>query len=158
MEVEKHHPRLASLGALDELNSSLGVILAFTPKLKVLEEIQKDLMEIGASLGFSKKDISGELAKRTAFLEKEIDRMWESLPPLQNFILPGGCRIGSLLHLSRAICRRAEREVVFVAQKERIPSEIIAYLNRLSDFLFTLARWVNQKEGYKEKIWPDYER
>lgn len=158
MEVAKYHPRLVSLGVLDELGSILGVVLSLSPDLKVLEEIQKDLMEVGAGIAGEEREVGIKLKRRTAVLESEIDRIWKKLPPLKNFILPGGCRIGSLLHLSRVICRRAEREVVFVAQKERIPSEIIAYLNRLSDFLFALARWVNKKEGYKEKIWPDYEK
>ena len=154
MEVVKHHPRLVSLGVLDELGSILGVILSLDPDLKVLQKIQADLMEVGAGIAREGKGVDAKLRRRTAVLESEIDRMWEKLPALKNFILPGGCRIGSLLHLSRAICRRAEREVVFVAQKEKIPPEMIAYLIRLSDFLFSLARWVNQKEGYREKIWP----
>lgn len=154
MEVAKNHPRLAALGALDELGSTLGVVLAFAPELKILEEIQKDFLEIGASLG-GKRDrgIAEKLKKKTAVLGKEIDKIWEKLPPLKNFILPGGSKAGSWLHLSRAICRQAERKVVTLAQKEKIPVAIITYLNRLSDFLFALARWVNQKEGFKEKIW-----
>ncbi|MDP3998930.1 MAG: cob(I)yrinic acid a,c-diamide adenosyltransferase [bacterium] len=154
MEATKNHPRLVSLGDLDELGSILGVVLSLNPDLKVLQEIQADLMEIGTGIAGEKREVEAKLKRRTAVLEEEVDKMWKDLPTLKNFILPGGCRIGSLLHLSRAVCRRAERGVVFVAQKERIPSEIIAYLNRLSDFLFTLARWVNYKEGYKEKLWP----
>ena len=171
MKVEKNHPRLSVLGALDELNSSLGMVLALNeaeglalseveglalpPELKILEDIQRDLMEIGASLGFTDKDISPLLSNKTAVLEKEIDRMWENLPLLQNFILPGGGKTGSLLHFARAVCRRAERKMVFLAQKEKVLPEVLVYLNRLSDFLFALARWINQKKGHEEKIWPN---
>lgn len=157
MEVAKNHPRLSALGALDELESALGVVLSQTPKLKILEEIQKDLMEIGAGVSQMRSGMGEKLKKETVVLEKEIDKMWETLPPLKNFILPQGEKTGSLLHLARAICRRAEREVVFLSQKERVEPEVIVYLNRLSDFLFALARWVNYKEGIKEKIWLGYE-
>lgn len=154
MEVGKNHPRLSVLGALDELESALGVVLAWGKDLKILEEIQRDLMEIGASIAGMRSGVEKKLKARTATLEKEIDKMWESLPPLKNFILPGGGQTGSLLHLARAIGRRAEREIVILPQKEKIPVEIITYLNRLSDFLFALARWVNKREGYEEKLWP----
>lgn len=153
-EVAKNHPKISALGVLDELGSVLGVVLAWMPDLKILEEIQRDLMEIGASLAGKKEEVTGGFRKRTAILEKEIDKIWEDLPPLKNFLLPQGGKAGSFLHLSRAICRRAEREIVVLCQKEKIPAEIITYLNRLSDFLFALARWVNKREGYAEKIWP----
>lgn len=155
MEVSKNHPRLLVLGALDELGSCLGVVLANDSKLKILEEIQGDLMKIGSFLG-AKKDVTENLAKRTQDLEKEIDKIWGDLPDLKHFILPGGGKTGAMLHLSRAICRRAERELVFLSEKDTISLEIITYLNRLSDFLFALARWVNKKENYPEKLWPDY--
>lgn len=153
MEVEKNHPRLLTLGALDELESALGVVLAQSPKLKILEEIQQDLMETGSAISTKNRVVGGKLKKKAAILEKEIDKFEKDLPPLKNFILPGGGKIGSLLHFARAICRRVEREIVDFSQKEKIQPEIIAYLNRLSDFLFVLARRVNQKEGIKEKTW-----
>lgn len=156
MEVSKNHPRLSVLGALDELESCLGVVLACDPRLKILEGVQADLMEIGAFLGTAKADVAQKLSKRTLVLEKEIDKIWGDLPDLKHFVFPGGGKTGATLHLSRAICRRTERELVFLSEKEEIPTEIITYLNRLSDFLFTLARWVNQKEGYEEKIWSSY--
>ena len=155
MEVGKNHPRLAALGALDELGSVLGVVLAWQPDLVILEEIQKDLLEIGTNLGVGKdRQIREKLKKGIRFLEKEIDKIWGDLPPLKNFLLPQGGKAGSFLHLSRAICRRAEREVSALSQKEKVLPEIHAYFNRLSDFLFALARWVNQRQGYKEKRWP----
>ncbi|MBI4100770.1 cob(I)yrinic acid a,c-diamide adenosyltransferase [Candidatus Microgenomates bacterium] len=154
MEVEKNHPRLVVLGVLDELSSSLGVVLAFSSELKILSEIQEDLMEIGSEIALGDRNVGGKLEQRVIILEKEIDQIWEDLPPLVNFILPQGGKVGSLLHFSRSICRRAEREAVILSQKEKIAPEIIIYLNRLSDFLFALARWVNKNEGFEEKIWP----
>lgn len=154
MEVAKNHPRLSALGTLDELGSLLGVVLSRAPELRILEEIQKDLMEIGAGLSKMRSGVEEKLKERTGFLEKEIDKMWESLPPLQNFILPGGGKTGSLLHFTRAVCRRLERKMAALGQKDDVSVEILTYLNRLSDFLFTLARWINHKEAYVEKIWP----
>lgn len=154
MEVSKNHPRLVALGAIDELTSLLGIVLSFNPDLKIIKEIQRDIMEIGAEIAVGRSDITMKLKTKTAFLEKEIDQMWGNLPPLHNFILPGGGKTGSLLHLARAVCRRAEREAVFLSQKEKITPEIIIYLNRLSDFLYALARSVNNKENVQDKTWP----
>ena len=153
MEVSKNHPRLVVLGCLDELQSAIGVALSFASELKILSEIQEDLMEIEAAISVEYRPVSGKLKKKTAILEKEIDKIEKSLTPLKNFILPGGGKAGSLIHFSRAICRRAEQGMVTFSQKEKIQPEIIAYLNRLSDFLFALARWANKQDGMKEKIW-----
>lgn len=157
MDVSKSHPRLEVLGSLDELESALGVVLAFNPNLGILEKIQADLMEIGTGISVQGRKVGGKLKKRTEILEKEIDKFCQALPDLKNFILPRGGKTGSLIHFARAICRRAEREMVALSQKEKIQPEILVYLNRLSDFLFALARWINQKEGNKEKIWPSSE-
>lgn len=153
MIVSKNHPRLSALGALDELESVLGIILARNSQLQVLEEIQSDLMEIGSAIAGMRSGVGQKLKDRTKVLEKEIDKMWQTLPPLANFIFPGGGKNGSLLHFARSICRRAERKMAILAEREKIEPSILAYLNRLSDFLFALARLVNQKESYREKIW-----
>jgi cob(I)alamin adenosyltransferase len=92
------------------------------------------------------------LAKRVVEFEKEIDRLTAKMPKLKNFILPGG-RIGSLLHYARTVARRAERRTVQLAEKEAVLSEILIYINRLSDLLFTFARYINYKEKQKEIIW-----
>ena len=86
-------------------------------------------------------------------LENQIDKLEEKLPNLRNFILPGGSRVGSLLHLARTVCRRAERRVVELNQKELVDGNITIYLNRLSDMLFVMARFFNKKEKIKETVW-----
>jgi len=143
------------IGELDELNSILGLVASFLKerqKKELIERIQKDLFLIGASL--AGKGGGGEyLKKEVKEFEKEIDRLEEKLPPLGNFILPGGKQTASLFHLSRSICRRGERRVVELAKKQKIEGEILAFLNRLSDLLFVLAREENAKAGIKEKIW-----
>jgi cob(I)alamin adenosyltransferase len=123
-----------------------------------LFEIQSDLFEIGASLaGPGEKEhkiLAKTLAKRVIDFEKEIDRLTVKMPKLKNFILPGG-RTGSLLHYARTIARRAERRTVQLAEKEAVLSEILIYINRLSDLLFTFARYINYKEKQKEIIWTN---
>ena len=96
------------------------------------------------------------LAERVDQIEEFIDNLTEQLPSLSNFILPGGGIAGSQLHLARTICRRAERRVVELSQKEHIDKQIVMYINRLSDLLFTMARFVNMKEKKKEAIWKKH--
>ena len=96
---------------------------------------------------------AGPPPKATARLEAEIDGWTADLEPLKHFILPGGAVAGASLHLARTICRRAEREVVALSRREKIPASIVVYLNRLSDHLYTAARWVNQKLGVPETPW-----
>ena len=145
--VPKHHPRVEALGALDELNSSIGVALAFLsdkkndPLKEKLINIQKDLIKISSVLAFPAFQKVEGLDKQALEFEKLIDALSSQMPPLKNFILPGGGKAGALLHLSRAIARRAERRVVILSDKEGIDNNIIIYLNRLSDLLFTTARF-----------------
>lgn len=133
--VPKDSPIVEALGSIDELNAVLGTI-----KLPQLTEIQKDLMLINASVAGYKTEIP-DVQK----LEKEIDRMEKTLPKLKNFILPQG-----RLHFARAVCRRAERALI-KCKINNVKCKI--YLNRLSDYLFVLARYVNYKGGVKEIIW-----
>lgn len=128
---------IEALGSLDELNAALGLAVEETPELVA---VQKDLMAICSRLaGYEIK------LPETEKLEREIDRMWEEMPELSNFILPN-----SQLFWIRAVARRAERAVVRAKIKDE---KVLKYLNRLSDYLFCLARWVNWRAGEKETVW-----
>jgi cob(I)alamin adenosyltransferase len=157
--VSKGSSRVEAYGNLDELNSFLGVVVSQIKDKKIKQEIlaiQSDLFEIGASLagpGEKEYKVLGEkLKQRVTEFEKEIDALTQKLPKLKNFILPGG-KTGSLLHYARTVARRAERRTVMLAEKEAVLSEILVYLNRLSDLLFTFARYINYKEKQTETIW-----
>jgi len=148
--LSKSSIRIAAIGAVDETNSFLGIILSEDPKLTQLKDIQRNLFALGsilagAPLRFPKS--------RTKKLEKAIDRAEGSLPVLKNFILPGGGRVGAKLFFARTLARRAERALVSLNKKEPLKPEILVYLNRLSDYLFMLAREINYKSGIKEESW-----
>lgn len=159
--VQKDDLRVDAYGSVDELNAVLGVVLSLSedaPLNKLLLSIQSDLFSIGAQL--ASKTPSKTLSPRSTInlnrvseLEQEIDRMELELPPLRNFILPGGNKVAAMLHLARTICRRAERRVVALSQKEKVNPTIIVYINRLSDLLFVQARFVNYKKKVTETIW-----
>ncbi len=154
--VLKSDKKVETYGTIDELNSAIGAASAFIKVRtinKELEEIQNDLLEIGSSLAVSRTLPVDQLSKRPVEIEKLIDKLTKQLPPLNQFILPGGGKGGSLLHVARTIARRAERRVVGLSKTEEVDEVIIVYLNRLSDLLFTMARFVNHKERQKEKIW-----
>ena len=160
--VSKSDLRVETYGTIDELNSAIGVVLSEirNPKSEIrneLERIQNDLLDIGSSLANPQngkwKMENGKLSDRVKDFERFIDQMTEKMPPLKNFILPGGGKTGAFLHLARAISRRAERKIVALNIKTKIDNNIIIYLNRLSDLLFTMARFVNFKEKKKEVIW-----
>lgn len=159
--VPKDHPRVAAYGAVDELNSVLGVLLAgqpTAPEADLLRGIQNDLFDVGADLCVpasaqeepgSRLRMQPEQADR---LEKAIDRLNEGLAPLTSFILPGGQPAAAWCHLARTVCRRAEREVVTLAHTEAVNPHVIVYLNRLSDLLFVLARVCN-RPGQDDVLW-----
>lgn len=160
--VSKANLRVEAYGTVDELNSVIGVALSvISNKQQVarreLIKIQHDLLEIGSALASSgNKNYEARiknLEMRVRETESFIDKLTKELSELRNFILPGGRRAGALLHQARTICRRAERRVVELAQKESVPQEILVYINRLSDLLFTMARFINYKENKKETIW-----
>jgi len=158
--VSKASLRVNTYGTLDELNSYLGVILARAKNKKLLQElviVQKDMFEIGAYLANPSKENNRNLEKyledKVKGFEKEIDDLTKQLPNLKNFILPGGGEIGSMLHFARTLTRRAERRVVELSEKEKISSEVLIYMNRLSDLLFMYARFINKKQNIKEVIW-----
>ncbi len=160
--VGKDDIRVEAIGSVDELNSAIGLVLSEVrgqpPEVrKELVKIQHDLFDIGSMLAnpqvTSDKLQVTSLEHRVLDFEKLIDVLTSKLSPLSSFILPGGGKGGAMLHLTRSISRRAERRVIALAKKEQVPSEIIIYLNRLSDLLFTMARFANYQEKQKEVIW-----
>jgi cob(I)alamin adenosyltransferase len=158
--VRKNDPRVEAYGAVDEANSFIGSAAAFLAdaELKeILAGIQRDLFSVGAQLADpqrrGRKQKSKLSPSRVAALEETIDRFEAELPPLRQFILAGGSPAGALLHVSRTVCRRAERQVVALADQVEVDSITIEYLNRLSDFLFVLARLVNHRQGQQEILW-----
>ena len=159
--VPKNHPRVTAYGSVDELNSVLGLLLANHPQpaeTELVRSIQNDLFDVGADLCLPQS--AGETpgqhlrgrAQQAERLEKAIDRLNASLPPLTSFILPGGCSPAAWCHLARTVCRRAERDVVTLAQAEPINPQVVIYLNRLSDLLFVLGRVYNQ-DGREDILW-----
>lgn len=164
--VPKDDIRIEAYGTVDELNSCLGVALSFIPVSKIplkaktqvqssLKKVQNELFCLGSQLANpdGKGDIPQITEKEIKDLEVWIDRMEEDLPPLRQFILPGGTSLTSFIHLCRSVCRRAERLCVKLSHKKSDQSTVIRYLNRLSDCLFVLARWVQKKSNGKEIPW-----
>lgn len=165
LEVTKHDGRVAAYGTLDELNATLGVVLSLDPDgalgTAALKEVQEDLFVLGSRLAAARPEREIERgtipelpAGRIDDLEAWIDRLDEELPPLDAFVLPGGCATGAHLHVARTVCRRAEREVTALVEEDPALSKlVIPYINRLSDLLFTLARAVNRRAGRPEAGW-----
>ncbi len=154
--VPKNDLRVEAYGSVDELNATLGLVISFSDSDELkssLVRVQKDLFIIGAALATKGQKAKALPPSRTEALEKEIDALWSELPPLRNFILPGGSRIASLLHLARTICRRAERNVVALSQKEAVAPENITYMNRVGDLLFAQARYMNYRKKVPDSIW-----
>jgi cob(I)alamin adenosyltransferase len=154
--VPKDHPRVAAYGAVDELNATLGLLLALQPEpaeAELLRSVQNDLFDVGADLCVPAGDAEAPGARlriqpeQAARLEEAIDRLNADLSPLTSFVLPGGTPPAAWCHLARTVCRRAERDVVTLAQAEPINPQVIVYLNRLSDLLFVLARVYNKLQG-----------
>ena len=156
--ISKSNIRILAYGAVDELNASIGLILSSkidTELEKLLKSIQNDLFVVGSDL--SNPDLSSTKNRVTAEMvvniEKNIDLFENELPPITNFILPGGHEIASLLHIARTITRRAETQVISLDESGIVNEECKKYLNRLSDLLFVLARIVNKKNGFEDIIW-----
>ena len=157
--VPKSSARIEAYGTVDELNSVVGVAASHglsAQGSKWIKKVQQDLFVLGADLATppdSKTRINRIEEDAIAFLEHAIDTMEETLPPLRNFILPGGAPQGATLHLARTVCRRAERATVACAQTEELSELTIKYLNRLSDFFFVMARYENKQAGQSEEAW-----
>lgn len=158
--VPKHHVRIEAYGTVDELNSYLGVIRAHKPAVfadDILKEVQERLFTLGAILATNPEKVNAQPPDLhltdVEFLEAAIDKMEADLPELRSFILPGGNTEAAHAHVARCICRRAERISTQLAELEAVPEVVIQYLNRLSDLLFVLARWLVHQKGDEELKW-----
>lgn len=161
--VSKQHIRVMAYGDVDELNSTLGAVMATPPtetEHAFLEQVQRDLFAIGGQLATPDPvRVRSALAKaqiderRIAEMEAIMDRADAVLPPLASFVLPGGTPKAAAFHLARTVCRRAERSVVALHEQEPVAPIILVYLNRLSDLLFTLARLANHQAGLADRAW-----
>jgi cob(I)alamin adenosyltransferase len=167
--IAKDSIRIETVGAVDELNSALGVAreelrslaaegAAIQAELDpLLERVQRKLFDLGGYLATApdrfKEGMPSVSEEDIRLLESEIDRWGEQLPPLTSFILPGGGRLGALLHVARASCRRAEREAVRLHRLEPIPKPVLPFLNRLSDWLFVASRRAAKLQGVAETFW-----
>jgi cob(I)alamin adenosyltransferase len=160
--VPKDHQRVAAYGDVDELNAAVGFARAQTNEARLaslLGGIQRDLFALGAQLADPTAKVGTRKAKaaitaaRITRLEKAIDAREAELPPLNRFVLPGGSPLGAALHLARTVCRRAERATVTLAREEPVDPRVLAYVNRLADLLFVLARSENRRSGVPEDCW-----
>lgn len=157
--LSKSHLRIEAYGTVDELNSHLGLVRDLQTDANVreaLHDIQSWLFSVGAVLATDpdkERSVPSITETEVSFLETAMDQMDASLPPLKNFILPGGHPTVSQCHIARCICRRAERLVVALAAVESVPPIVIKFLNRLSDYLFLLARWTAKELSVEEVIW-----
>lgn len=159
--VSKASDRVEAYGNVDELNSVIGFARSFRLGDKVdtiLEAVQNELFQVGAELGSvpekqDKLSLPVVTDEHVAVLERGIDALEEGLEPLRAFILPGGDKGASALHIARCVCRRAERSVIALHRSEPVRGELVRYLNRLSDFLFVAARHANKTEGVADVEW-----
>ena len=160
--VSKDSPEIHTLGAIDELNSAIGLTLShhtMSPKIVgPLRLVQNDLFHLGAEI--NALDASGEITSHPCIeehhikhLEDIITELNKELVPLRNFTLPGGTPAAATLHIARTVCRRAERDAVVLARTAKVRPMALQYLNRLSDALFVMARWENQRTGTSESTW-----
>jgi cob(I)alamin adenosyltransferase len=160
--IDKDHPRMQAIGSVDELNSLVGLLNADLADLSsatddtdelqpLLTQIQHDLFNLGGELSIPGYEMVKDA--RVTELEDILDRLNEQLPPLKNFILPGGSRAAAVCHLARAVCRRAERDMVSLSRDSTINRAGQRYLNRLSDLLFVISRIVARRNGGQEVLW-----
>lgn len=166
-KVPKHHIRIESYGTIDELNSWLGLIRdqeIDSHTKEILERIQRSMFTAGAMLatdpgkavlkgGGERLNITKIRSEDVELLEREIDQMNENLPPMTHFILPGGHSTVSYCHIARTVCRRAERIMSLLHDQEPIDGQVLSYINRLSDYLFVLARKLSHNLKAQEVKW-----
>jgi len=156
--IAKSHPRIISYGTVDEANAALGIVLTNSLDddiTEILTEIQNELFLVGADLSNPnmsdvKNRVTLDMIKK---LEQHIDKFELELPPLTNFILPGGCVAAAQLHYVRTVVRRAETQVVQLSEKDEINSNCIKYLNRLSDLFFVIGRLLNKRKDIDDITW-----
>jgi len=156
--IAKSHPRIISYGTIDEANAALGVVLVNSLDediTKILTDVQNDLFLVGADLSNPnlndvKNRVTLDMVER---LEQYIDKFESELPPLTNFILPGGDNAAAQLHYVRTVVRRAETQVVQLSEKDEINSNCIKYLNRLSDLFFVMGRLINKRKDRDDILW-----
>jgi cob(I)alamin adenosyltransferase len=152
--VAKDSPRIDAIGAIDELNSTLGLVLAERLPAAVAElltDIQHDLFDLGGELAVPGHHALADA--RVAALETAVEATNADLPPLKEFILPGGTRSAAMMHVARTVCRRAERALVALAASAEVSDVARRYVNRLSDLLFVLARAQNRRAGRADVLW-----
>ena len=159
--VSKGSPRIAAYGTVDELNALIGAAMACGLEKELvskLSRIQNELFHLGSDLCFLEEDkestaLPGIEEHHIISLEELMDHLSAEIPPLENFVLPGGSPGAASLHVARTCCRRAEREVVQLAGQGKVGAHTVRYLNRLSDTLFVMARFENSRKGVQETIW-----
>ena len=154
IRLSKDAPRIAAMGEVDEFNSQIGLLLTETLPEQVAElltRIQHHLFDLGAELAMPEH--AGITEAKLATLDEAVAHYNAALPPLKEFILPGGSRAAALCHICRAVCRRAERRIVTLNQSESRSTLQVPYLNRLSDLLFILGRLLNREAGVDEPYW-----
>lgn len=152
--VDKDNLRVEAFGTIDELNSHIGLLIASSPPSDIaslLTTIQHELFDLGGEISIPGHEVisSGHVTR----LEKELDNYNSELKPLKEFILPGGSQFAAQCHVSRAVCRRAERRLISLMHKESVSEYSVKYLNRLSDLLFVLARSLNANQGKADVLW-----
>ena len=164
--VGKDHMCVETYGTVDELNSVLGLASCacrFKDLQEILLDVQNQLFDLGADLAASRLQQADNINRSTALridanhvsqLEKHIDTLDAKVPALSQFVIPGGSEMASRLHHARTVCRRAERCCVALDRGDRLGGDAMAYLNRLSDLLFVMARWANRLEGIEDVVWP----
>ena len=164
--VDKDSARVGCYGSIDELSSVLGLARSFNASVEsdtreqlelILKRLQNELFDLGSEMATPPTGEYEGMFKVSAAdveaLEKVIDTCQEDLDPLQSFVLPGGNAVSAFLHLARTTCRRAEREILALAREEEIGEFVLPYVNRLSDLLFVLSRWVAVRAGEEELLW-----
>lgn len=159
----KDDPRVDTYGTVDELNANLGVVCSHLMKinkryakhlLEITHQIQDDLFSIGAYLSNpANSDLVKDISQKTIIFEKYIDEMTEKMPEITNFTVPGGTVVAAQFHVARTIARRSERCLVKLMRKEKVNEDVVKYINRLSDLLFTMNRFANFNEKQEEVVW-----
>ncbi|GAB6976876.1 cob(I)yrinic acid a,c-diamide adenosyltransferase [Prevotella falsenii] len=161
--VKKSDIRIDSYGTVDELNSFIGLLATYVNEQEtadLLAEIQNILFNIGCNLAMGenfKKEIKESVVAGVFIehVENAIDRMQAAIPELKSFVIPGGSRSASIAHVCRTVCRRAERLIIALDETSAVDSNLMAYVNRLSDYFFVLSRYLNNIEKVDEKIWQN---